>query len=194
MRILCVDDDPTARILFVRALPEHLPEDEVVKASSGEEAVARLDEESFDLILTDMMMPGLSGLDLLRHVRKQSLETEVIVLTAQASINTAVEAMRAGALDYVEKPLNVPLVVEKVERARNYLFQQQELIKARTIQRRHMKQMQKERQMLEARLQTFQEAAKSIVNLLGPRGSKVSPADLDQVRDLIAPLAWEEKD
>ena len=80
----------------------------VAQAADGAEAAQRLERESFDLLITDLRMPRLDGMGLLRRVRVEQPEMEVIVLTAHGSVDTAVEAMKLGAFDYLEKPIAGP--------------------------------------------------------------------------------------
>ncbi|MEZ6068439.1 MAG: response regulator [Planctomycetaceae bacterium] len=76
----------------------------VQAAASGTEALKLCDRTHFDVAVVDMNMPGLSGLDLLQQIRQRGLETEVIILTGQATVETAVQAMKLGASDYLTKP------------------------------------------------------------------------------------------
>src|SRR5207244_7762712 len=78
---------------------------EVRTAGSGEEALAIMADQGFDLIISDIIMPGLSGVDLLRKARALQPRTPVVLITAFATVDTAVEALREGASDYVIKPL-----------------------------------------------------------------------------------------
>jgi len=121
MRILCIDDDVFVRdSLYKKGLEKFLPNDDICTAEDGEQAVAAIDKQSFDVVITDMKMPGLSGLDVLKHVKEQSPETEVIIVTGVASIQTAVEAIQIGARDYIEKPISIDLLIEKIEYIRDY--------------------------------------------------------------------------
>jgi len=108
-RILVVDDEEGIRSFLAEALVTE--GHEVVAAADGEEALRRLGERSFHLMITDLRMPGLDGMALLRKARAEWPETEVIVLTAYGSVEGAVEAMRLGALDYLQKPLSGPAEV-----------------------------------------------------------------------------------
>ena len=105
--ILVVDDEPGIREFLVETLAtdgHHLTE-----ASSGDAAVQRLNEESFDLLITDLRMPGkLDGMDVVREARRSHPDTRVIVLTAHGSVATAVDAMKIGAVDFLEKPMSGP--------------------------------------------------------------------------------------
>ena len=114
-RILVVEPDKTQRNFFAETL-EGAGFD-VRTAPDGDVALQATRAEGFDLLLTDLVIPGRSGLDLLRDLRTEQPETEVIVLTAHGSVELAVEAMRAGAFDFIKKPLSSPdellLVVDR---------------------------------------------------------------------------------
>jgi two-component system NtrC family response regulator len=103
-RILLVDDDESLRRVMQMQLEEagHA----VQTAGDGASALEWLGRESFALVLTDLMMPGMSGLDLLRQVKRDYPETVVVMVTAFGTIQGAVEAMRAGAYDYLTKPID----------------------------------------------------------------------------------------
>ena len=78
---------------------------EVETAMSAESAIKILETASYDLIITDIILPGINGIELLKKCREQNPEQIVIIITAFASLETAVEALRAGAYDYVIKPI-----------------------------------------------------------------------------------------
>jgi len=102
-RVLVVDDEPGIREFLAEALGDD--GHEVDEADSGEAAWRRLEREAFDVILTDLKMPGMDGMALLRRVRERQPEVEVIVITAHGNVDNAVEAMRLGAFDYLQKPI-----------------------------------------------------------------------------------------
>jgi two-component system, NtrC family, response regulator AtoC len=105
-RILVADDEEGLRHFVSEAL-----EDEghvVTQAEDGRAAAERLRRQSFDLLITDLRMPGLDGMELVRLARAEQPETEIIVLTAHGSVETAVEAMKLGAFDYLQKPIASP--------------------------------------------------------------------------------------
>ncbi len=104
-RVLIVDDESSMREMLSIALGDEGWE--VRAARDGEEALAMLGKQPVDVVVSDIRMPGLDGVELLRQVRKQSPHTEVILITAHASTDTAVEAVRLGAYDYVTKPFDV---------------------------------------------------------------------------------------
>ncbi len=103
--ILVVDDEPAQR-QFLRAVLER--EYQVSSAASGEEARKLLQNRGFDLVISDQRMPGMSGLELLAWIREHQPEVPVVLLTAFGSIDSAVEAMKMGAEDYLTKPVESP--------------------------------------------------------------------------------------
>ncbi|MGH7257619.1 MAG: sigma-54-dependent transcriptional regulator, partial [Nitrospiraceae bacterium] len=112
--ILIVEDEVNIRSALVTMLEKkgHL----VRGVGTGEEGLAHLEEVKADLVITDLRMPGMDGMEFLRRVKDMLPDTEVVVMTAYGSIDTAVEAMRLGAYDYLTKPIDrdrFPLVVEK---------------------------------------------------------------------------------
>ncbi|MEZ4300867.1 MAG: sigma-54 dependent transcriptional regulator [Polyangiaceae bacterium] len=111
-RILVADDEPGVRAFVADALAS--AGHEVVEAADGEEAFRRLGSEAFELLVTDLQMPRLSGMELLRKVRGARLEVAVIVLTAHGSVAGAVEAVKLGAFDYLEKPVESPAVLRRL--------------------------------------------------------------------------------
>jgi len=116
LRILVVDDEPAQRELVVGFLKKH--GFDVVEAGGGREAVTRFKQESFDLVLTDQRMSDLSGLEVLEAVRSTSPEAAVVIMTAYGTIETAVSAVKAGAADYLTKPLNLDDLLHRVHRVR----------------------------------------------------------------------------
>jgi two-component system NtrC family response regulator len=115
-RVLLVDDEPAQRELVAGFLSKR--GFAVTQAADGEAALARFSQEPFDLVLTDQRMPGRSGLDVLAAVRKASPETAVIIMTAYGTIETAVGAIKAGAADYLAKPLNLDELLHRIGQVR----------------------------------------------------------------------------
>lgn len=113
--ILVVDDDASLRRVMKMQLEE--AGYAVALAANGDEAVSVLQERRPKLVITDLRMPGKDGMDLLRHIRGEHQETTVIIITAFGSVETAVEAMKAGAYDYVTKPIDYEALVLVVHRA-----------------------------------------------------------------------------
>ena len=105
-RILVADDEAGLREFVTDSL--ELDGHTVVAAKDGREAAKLLDERGFDLVLTDLKMPGMDGMQLLRKVRAEQPEVEVIMMTAHGSVTDAVEAMKLGAFEYLQKPMSGP--------------------------------------------------------------------------------------
>jgi len=113
-QILIVDDEMNIRNALVTLLERKGYQARGV--GTGEEALDLLETTSMDLVITDLRMPGIGGMEFLRRLRTKWPSTDVVVMTAYGSIETAVEAMRAGAYDYLTKPIDrerFPIVVEK---------------------------------------------------------------------------------
>ena len=113
--ILAVDDQETHRDLMRAALAAHGFVADT--AGSGAEALALLDRSAYGLVLTDQIMPGMSGLELLIEIRARKPGLPVVIVTAHGSVDTAVAAMKAGATDYIQKPFSpeeLLLVVQRV--------------------------------------------------------------------------------
>src|SRR5690606_35053280 len=103
--ILVVDDEEGMREFIQEAWEgEHT----VVTVPDGQAALRALAQRSFDLMLTDLKMPKISGLELLQQAKEQEPNLEVIVLTAHGTVDTAVEAMKKGAFDFLQKPISSP--------------------------------------------------------------------------------------
>ncbi len=144
-RILIVDDEPQIRGVLCGLLSgEH----KCVEAASAEESLELLREEQFDLILTDIVMGGMSGLEMVAHARRLVPETVVIMISAEQTITNAIEAMRAGAFDYITKPFDLRQVEMAVRRAldyralheakRRYEADLEELVRKRTAELDHV--------------------------------------------------------
>ena len=117
MKILVVDDEPAQRELVSGFLARH--GFEVLSAGDGREALERFRGEPVDLILTDQKMPGFSGLQLLEAARAVTPEIAVIVMTAYGTIEHAVAAIKAGASDYLTKPLNLDELLHRIGQVRD---------------------------------------------------------------------------
>jgi DNA-binding response OmpR family regulator len=115
VRVLIVDDD-----LDTCALVEDILDEEGYKVTachSGIDALSLLEQEPFDLILSDIKMPRVTGTDLLRYVRRKGLDTQVILMTAYASVSTAIQALRGEAFDYLIKPFSLNELRQRVRQA-----------------------------------------------------------------------------
>ena len=114
-RILVVDDHPAS----VEPVVEILEREgyEVLTASRGREALSILNKENVDVVITDLKMPDLSGLELLEYVRDKHPYTQVILLTAYGTVDSAVEAMSTGAVSYLQKPIKIDILRQTVKNA-----------------------------------------------------------------------------
>ena len=119
LRILAVDDEATSLLILKSLLGKLFPDDKLDVTSDPQEALRLQEKLPYDLVLTDMMMPKISGLDVIRHIRESGVKTSVVLITAASSVGDAVEAMRLGAEDYIEKPVNPDLLLEKVKALRS---------------------------------------------------------------------------
>lgn len=116
--VLIIDDEKNIRLTLSRTLESmDLP---VQTAANGEEALAKLPMEDFGLILLDLRLPGMDGLEVLRRLREKHARVRVIIITAHGTIESAVEAMKLGAADFIQKPFTPAeirnLVTKVIER------------------------------------------------------------------------------
>ena len=122
-RILIADDEEGVRSFLADAL--EIDAHKVVQAADGQEAIEQLTRHSFHLLITDLRMPRVDGMEVVRHARRERPETEVIVLTAFGTVDSAIEAMKLGAFEYLQKPLSGPaelrLVVQRALERRELL-------------------------------------------------------------------------
>jgi len=112
--ILIVDDEKNIRLTLSTSL-EALGV-ETISAENGEEALVKLREKEFGLILLDLHMPGVDGMEVLRRVRENRPDIRIIILTAYGTIELAVEAMKLGAVDFIQKPFVPEQIRERVAR------------------------------------------------------------------------------
>ena len=119
--ILVVDDEPNiVEVLEIVLQDEGL---EVIKSSSGQEALALLQENDVDLVISDIKMPDFSGVELLREAKQISPDTVFIMMTAFASTETAIEALQHGAYDYIWKPINFHRLSNSLNAVRQQVLQ-----------------------------------------------------------------------
>ena len=115
-RILVVDDEDTVRNVLYQVLSDD--GHSVEAAASGERALDIMEKESFALVITDIKMPGMTGLELLEKIKARYADTQVIIITSHASLETAISAMRHGAYDYLFKPFeDLDLITAAARRA-----------------------------------------------------------------------------
>jgi len=114
-RVLLVDDEEE----FLDIMSERMRNRgmEVVTASSAREALEKIENDLFDAIILDLMMPDMNGLETIKAIKEKKPELQVILLSGQATLEKGIEAMKLGALDVVEKPADMETLVEKIKKA-----------------------------------------------------------------------------
>ncbi len=131
-KILIVDDEQSMRdFLSIMLKKEGY---EVVSAENGTDAVKAVQNDIFDLLITDVKMSGMDGIDVLKAVKEVSAETVVIMITAYATAETAVEAMKLGAYDYITKPFKIDQIKLVIQKA----LEKRHLRKENTLLKREM--------------------------------------------------------
>ena len=106
-KLMIVDDEETLTFSLYQTFIMAKQDYEVITAASGEEAAEKLAGSNFDLVITDISMPGMTGLELLAQIRQKYPDTAVIVMTAYGSDDKKEEALRIGAQYYIEKPFEI---------------------------------------------------------------------------------------
>src|SRR5258706_9620816 len=130
LRVLIVDDDDAFRAALIEFL--QLRRRQVRSCKDGQEAirVLREEKEPFDVVITDLIMPLVGGMEVVRAAKERHAETQVVVITGFATLETAIDAMRQGAYDYIAKPfklVEVDLIVEKISERKKLTEQNQKL-------------------------------------------------------------------
>jgi DNA-binding NtrC family response regulator len=131
IRVLLTDDEKE----FVEALAERLTirDYDVTTSLSGEEAVEKIKKYIFDVVILDVAMPGLDGIEALREIKRLRPLTEVIMLTGHATVEAAIEGMKLGALDFLLKPCQTEELVAKINRAYERKAEHEERIRAAKV-------------------------------------------------------------
>jgi DNA-binding NtrC family response regulator len=118
LKVLVVDDDPVTRSLLTKRLSKD--DYQVETAASGVDAVRMITHAYYDVVLTDLMMPGgVDGIGVLETAKENNLKTEVILITAHGSIDNAIVAMKKGANDYLQKPINLDELILRLAKIQN---------------------------------------------------------------------------
>lgn len=114
-KVLLVDDEKD----FLDTLAERMRDRgmDVETTTSAENALRQADEVSYDAVVLDLMMPGMDGIEVLKALKKKNPDIQVILLTGYATLNKGLEAMKLGAMDFIEKPANLKLLTEKIKEA-----------------------------------------------------------------------------
>jgi len=133
--ILLVDDEPS----ILRALSGLLSDEgfEVKTASNGYEALKFIDAESPDLVLLDIWMPGIDGIETLKEIKKDNPFIQVVIITGHGTIETAIKATKLGAFDFIEKPLSIEKVIVAINNALNFrrLEEENRYLRKKTIEK-----------------------------------------------------------
>ncbi|NQV14670.1 sigma-54-dependent Fis family transcriptional regulator, partial [bacterium] len=162
MKILVIDDEKNIRL----TLRDILEDDghHVLEAGSGEDGIDLLQKENVDLVLLDVRLPGMDGIEVLKAIRKQDESLDVIMISGHATVGTAVDALRIGAYDFLEKPLSLA----RVKLAIRNLSEKQTLSKRSVL----IQQSQKDKYRLvgdSPQIETILETARRV----GPTHAKV---------------------
>ena len=117
VKVLLVDDEQD----FIRLLAERLETRglKVKAVPGGPEAIEKVKEESFDAIILDFLMPEMNGIETLKHLKKINPDLQIILLTGYGSIEKGIEAMKLGAMDFLEKPADFKKIMEKIDEAKH---------------------------------------------------------------------------
>jgi len=115
IKVLMVDDEAEFLETLIKRLKKRGLEVSGVK--NGQEALKVLHERSFDVVILDVKMPGMDGIEVLRHIKEEFPNVEVIMLTGHANVEVAIQGMELGAFDYLMKPMDIDELVFKVEDA-----------------------------------------------------------------------------
>jgi DNA-binding NtrC family response regulator len=115
-RVLLVDDDTE----FLEVMSERLKMRgvEVITAGSAETALALIETEFFDVVILDLQMPNVDGIETLKRIKEKHEELQVILLTGHATVEKGVEAIKLGATDFIEKPADLETLNEKIKKAK----------------------------------------------------------------------------
>jgi DNA-binding NtrC family response regulator len=131
-RVLLVDDEKD----FVETLAQRLEmrEFDVATAFNGDEALAQVQERDFDVVILDVLMPGKGGIEVLGEIKDLKPLTQVIMLTGQSTVDTAIEGMKLGAYDYLMKPTDTGDLAEKISGARKVKAEHEERIRQAEVE------------------------------------------------------------
>src|ERR1044072_8228703 len=160
VRILVVDDEPEIRDVLCELLGDH---HECVPAASAEEALQLIRGGRFGLIISDIMMGGMSGLEMIPHVLNDSPDTVVLMISGVQTIESAIKALRAGAFDYIMKPFDLRQVELAVNRALEYY----DLRRAKQLYEAHLEELVEQRTAeLDKALDSVEDAYRSTLKAL----------------------------
>ena len=122
--VLLVDDEEQ----FLQVLSERLTNRglRVSSVTSGEEAVALVENKNFDAVVVDLAMPGLDGIETTKKIKEKRPDLEIIILTGHATVKAGIEAMKLGAEDFLEKPVDLNVLLERIGEAKDKRMRIQE--------------------------------------------------------------------
>lgn len=115
-KVLLVDDEEE----FIELMSQRLETKglKVVAVTSGEKALTEVEDHKFDVAVVDLAMPGIDGIETLKQIKERRDDIEVIMLTGQATVQSGIEAMKYGAIDFLEKPVDLNVLLEKIRLAK----------------------------------------------------------------------------
>ena len=124
--VLLVDDEEQ----FLQVLSERLTNRglHVSSVTSGEEAVAMVENKNFDAVVVDLAMPGIDGIETTKKIKEKRPDLEIIILTGHATVKAGIEAMKLGAEDFLEKPVDLNVLLERISEAKQKRMRIQEKI------------------------------------------------------------------
>ena len=137
-QILIIDDDEAVRDLLSQLLAENYS---CTTAKSAEEALSLIQRETFDLVISDINMRGISGLEMITQIIKSAPDTVAMMISGEQTIDSAIEAMRAGAFDYIKKPFDIEHVEAAVRRA----LEHHSLLRSKRLYEDHLEELVKQR-------------------------------------------------
>ena len=181
MRVLCIDDDPVTIQLLSTVLPDHFEGIEIRTAGSVAEGKARLDKEQIDTVLCDLMLADGTGLEILEYKEKLPYNVDVIMLTSHGSVESAVQAMVAGAYDYLEKPVDFDILRIRLESLCSFQSRREEAEEYRYAKEVVEATADRETHALEWRFSKVKRSIREVLALLE------NPGNLT-VEDLVAKL------
>ncbi len=115
--VLLVDDEEQ----FLQVLSERLTNRglQVDSVTSGEEAVVQVENKNFDAVVLDLAMPGINGIETMKRIKEKRPDLEIIILTGHATVKVGIEAMKLGAEDFLEKPVDLNVLLERIREAKH---------------------------------------------------------------------------
>jgi DNA-binding NtrC family response regulator len=132
MKILIADDDKNLRLVLKNELAD--AGFDISEASNGKKAIDMLKKDEYDVLILDLNMPGLNGIEVLKKIKEIDIPTETIILTAHATVSTAVEAMKLGAYDFITKPFQMDELIAIIEKA----FEKKSLVRENLLLKSHI--------------------------------------------------------